>query len=160
MAKFARFCANSAIATFALVAKLCEFHICNIFAPGKFQANSIFHPGNMQDSQRHSIFEERQINSSGAFIMHLNINGLQNKYDELKLLNDTLKAHIIVISEAKIDRSYPNSQFNIQGYYMFRKNRKKGGGGLMVYFNFIFKKILKLYLKPTTPSKPLRWNLT
>ena len=42
MAKFARFCATSAIATFALVAKLCEFHICNIFAPGKFGANSIF----------------------------------------------------------------------------------------------------------------------
>ena len=42
MAEFARFCANSAIATFALVAKLCEFHICNIFAPGKFGANSIF----------------------------------------------------------------------------------------------------------------------
>ena len=43
MAEFAHFCANSAIATFALVAKLCEFHICNIFAPGKFGANSIFH---------------------------------------------------------------------------------------------------------------------
>ena len=36
--------ANSAIVTFALVAKLCKFHICNIFAPGKFGANSIFHP--------------------------------------------------------------------------------------------------------------------
>ena len=46
MAEFARFCANSAIATFALVAKLCEFHICNIFAPGKFGANSIFRPVN------------------------------------------------------------------------------------------------------------------
>ena len=46
MAEFARFCANSAIATFALVAKLSEFHICNIFAPGKFGANSIFRPVN------------------------------------------------------------------------------------------------------------------
>ena len=44
MAEFARFCANSAIATFGLVAKLCEFHICNIFAPRKFGANSIFRP--------------------------------------------------------------------------------------------------------------------
>ena len=44
MAEFARFCANSAIATFALVAKLCKFHICNIFAQGKFGANSSFHP--------------------------------------------------------------------------------------------------------------------
>ena len=44
MAKFAQKRANSAIATFALVAKLCKFHICNILAPGKFGANSIFHP--------------------------------------------------------------------------------------------------------------------
>ena len=44
MVEFARFCANSAIATFALVAKLCKFHICNIFAPGKFDANSFFRP--------------------------------------------------------------------------------------------------------------------
>ena len=44
MTEFARFCTNSAIATFALVAKLCEFHICNIFAPGKSGANSIFRP--------------------------------------------------------------------------------------------------------------------
>ena len=42
MAEFAHFCANSAIATFALVAKLCKFHICNIFAQGKFDANSFF----------------------------------------------------------------------------------------------------------------------
>ena len=39
IAEFASFCANSAIATFALVAKLCKFHICNIFAQGKFDAN-------------------------------------------------------------------------------------------------------------------------
>ena len=44
IAEFARFCANSAIATFALVAKLCKFHICNIFAQGKFDANSFFRP--------------------------------------------------------------------------------------------------------------------
>ena len=44
MPEFARFCANSAIATFALVAKLGEFHSCNIFVPGKFGANSIFGP--------------------------------------------------------------------------------------------------------------------
>ena len=42
--KFAQKQANSAIATFALVAKLCKFHICNIFAQGKFDANSFFRP--------------------------------------------------------------------------------------------------------------------
>ena len=44
MGEFAQKRANSPIATFALVAKLCKSHSCNIFAPGKFGANSIFHP--------------------------------------------------------------------------------------------------------------------
>ena len=43
IAEFARFCANLAIATFALVAKLCKFHICNIF-----DANSFFRPVEIQ----------------------------------------------------------------------------------------------------------------
>ena len=29
--------------------KLCEFHICNMFAPGKFGANSIFRPVDVYD---------------------------------------------------------------------------------------------------------------
>ena len=89
----------------------------------------------MQDLQKHSILEQRKNNSSRVFIMHLNINSLQNKFDELKLLNKTLKAHILDISETKIDTSYPNSQFTIPGYNMYRKDRKKGGGGLIAYFS-------------------------
>ena len=52
--KFAKLCnqckgGNGRICTktgnlVALVAKLCKLHICNIFAPGKFGENSIFHP--------------------------------------------------------------------------------------------------------------------
>ena len=67
-------------------------------------------------------------------IRHLNINSIQNKFDELKMLNEKLKAHVLIISEMKIDNSYPNSQFIINGYHMYRKDRVKGGGGLIVYF--------------------------
>ena len=42
---------------------------------------------------------------------------------------------ILVISETKIDRSYPDSQFKLQGYDMFRKDRAKEGGGLLVYIS-------------------------
>ena len=45
-----------------------------------------------------------------------------------------LKAHVLIISETKIDNSYPNSQFIINGYHMYRKDRVKGGGELIVYF--------------------------
>ena len=54
IAEFARFCVNSAIATFALVAKLCKFYICNIFAPGKFGANLIFRPVNTRENWKNS----------------------------------------------------------------------------------------------------------
>ena len=82
-----------------------------------------------------TIINERKNNSSEALIMHLNINSIQNKFEELKLLNDAFKAHVVVISETKIDSSYPNSQFNLHGYHMYRKDRVKGGGGLIAYFS-------------------------
>ena len=68
-------------------------------------------------------------------LIHLNINSLQNKFEELKGINDQLKSHIIFISETKIDKSYPNDQFKLPGYHMYRRERKKGGGGLLAYFH-------------------------
>ena len=53
------------------------------------------------------------------------------------MLNDSLKAHVLAISETKIDRSYPNSQFSLHGYQMYRKDRKKEGKGRIadcIYF--------------------------
>ena len=44
MAEFAQKRANLAIPTLSLGAKLCKAHTCNIFAPGKFDANSFFRP--------------------------------------------------------------------------------------------------------------------
>jgi exonuclease III len=67
-------------------------------------------------------------NTREALLIHLNINSIQNKFEELKILNDQLKSHIIFISETKNDKSYPNSQFSMAGYIMYRLDRKKGGG--------------------------------
>ena len=72
------------------------------------------------------IIEERKTNSSAALLFHLNINSIQNKFEELKILNNSIRAHILVPSETKVDSSYPNSQFNLPGYHMYRKDRKKG----------------------------------
>ena len=68
-----------------------------------------------------SIIDLRKENSSNALLMHPNINSIQNKFEDLTILNRSLKAQILVISETKIDRSYPDSQFKLQGYSMFRK---------------------------------------
>ena len=58
----------------------------------------------LSNSQVSSIVEERKNSSNGALVGHLNINSTQNRFEELKLLNDSLKARVLVISETKIDR--------------------------------------------------------
>ena len=66
-------------------------------------------------------------------ICHQNINSIQNKIEDLKELNKSLRAQIIFVSETKIDSTYPDEQFKMEGYKMFREDRKKGGGGIMAY---------------------------
>jgi exonuclease III len=40
---------------------------------------------------------------------------------------------ILTIQETKIDKSFPDSQFAINGYDLYRRDRKKEGGGIIVY---------------------------
>ena len=77
------------------------------------------------------LLQERHEYSNRILMFRLNINSLQNELDELKLLNDKMKSQIIFLSETKIDKSYPNSQFTLT----YRKDRKKGGFGIIAYFN-------------------------
>ena len=40
---------------------------------------------------------------------------------------------IFLISESKTDSTFPNTQFKINGYKLFRRNRNRFGGGLILY---------------------------
>ena len=88
-----------------------------------------------------------QSSSSGTFnlglkdkgfrIGHLNIQGLTNKIDQLKLLlqSDENLIHILGISETKLNQMHPDTPFEVNGYQKpFRRDRtENAGGGLMVY---------------------------
>ena len=74
----------------------------------------------------------RQKNAKGMLLCHLNINSSQNKFDELKDTFINSKMQIMAVGETKIDRSYPDSQFLIPGYYLHQNDRKKGGGGVLL----------------------------
>ena len=66
-------------------------------------------------------------------IGNLNINSISNKFDKLKLFVRG-KVDILVVTETKLDSTFPSSQFLIEGYsepYCFDKN--KNGGGALVY---------------------------
>ena len=40
-----------------------------------------------------------------------------------------------LFSETKLDKAFPNQQFKIHGYKMYRRDRKKHGGGVLCYVN-------------------------
>lgn len=63
-----------------------------------------------------SNFSHRQANPVFLRMAHLNINSIQNKFDELRLTNDKLKTGILVITETKIDSPFSDSQFKMENY--------------------------------------------
>ena len=84
------------------------------------------------------VVQQRKKDSTEILVMHLNANSLQNKIEEVRMLVEQFKAHVVFLGETKIDGTYPNSQFAIKNYYLYRNDRVKGGGGLMAYFHLYF----------------------
>ena len=67
-------------------------------------------------------------------IWHININSLRNKFE---LLTEKTKGNvdIFLISETKIDESFPNSQFKIDDFSNpHRVDRNEKGGRIMLLF--------------------------
>ena len=65
--------------------------------------------------------------------MWLNINYVANKFNQLKEL--VLKyVEILVFTETKLDDSFLNLQFSVDGFSEpFRIDRNRFGGGVMIY---------------------------
>ena len=79
-------------------------------------------------------------------IGNLYINSIPNKFDQLKFL-DRGNVDIFVITETKLDSTFPTSQFLIKGHsepYCFNRNRN--GVGFLIY------------VREDTPKKPLLTN--
>ena len=76
----------------------------------------------------------KEKNTKNFFFGHLNVNSIRNKFVSLEeLIKRTFD--IFLISETKIDDSFPNAQFKIEGCKSFRKDRDAFGGGLLFYVN-------------------------
>ena len=78
------------------------------------------------------LFESRRKHTGSNILMcHININSVQNKFEELAAFVKKFQCHILFVSETKIDSTHPNHQFSIPGYSVHRNDRKKDGGGVM-----------------------------
>ena len=74
----------------------------------------------------------RAQNESGV-IAHLNINFIYNKFEALKSLVEN-KVDILVITDTKIDESFPSNQFLIEWFSTpFRADRNCHSGGRVTF---------------------------
>ena len=62
------------------------------------------------------------------------MNSIRNKFESVQeIVQNTFD--IFLVCETKIDSSFPNQQFCIPEYRIFRKDRNARGGGLLFYVN-------------------------
>ena len=80
------------------------------------------------------ILTSINIKNKNRFILaQLNINSLRNKFDSLKYLIQD-KFDVLVITETKLDESFPSTQFSIDGFSNpVRLDRTSLGGGIMIF---------------------------
>ena len=74
----------------------------------------------------------RRKNIGRLILAHININSIRYKFDQL-VYGVKGKVDVLMITETKLDDSFPTMQFNIEGYYTFRLDRNEYGGGILLY---------------------------
>ena len=87
-----------------------------------------------QDGDAFAILKNLRVqNLRNVIIGQLNINSLRNKFDGLAELMKG-KLDIVVLTETKVDHTFPEKQFLVTGYKKpFRLDRNINGGGVMIY---------------------------
>ena len=79
-----------------------------------------------------SLQKIRTSNINRLIVGQLNINSLKGKIEGVKNLIKHID--ILVLTETKLDETFPKNQFLIDGYSLpFRQDRNSNGGGVMIY---------------------------
>lgn len=77
------------------------------------------------------------LRGSGMHIGHLNIRGIRSgeKMDQIRIMLQSSQNNICMlgISESKLGSDIPDSFCSINNFQCFRKDKKQGSGGLLVY---------------------------
>ena len=101
--------------------------------------NSNISQGEILEGEGNTVFDQittlRLKNPKKVMLGHLNINSIPNKFTGIMdLVKNNLD--IFLISETKIDSSFPDAQFYCEGYSSpHRRDRSMGAGGLLMYVN-------------------------
>ena len=108
-------------------------------------------------SDLEGLINLRRAYQNNPLIAYLNINSLREKIISLREILKKTKIDVLCIDETKLDSSFPNHQFKIEGYQFppLRRDRNSKGGREMVFvwegfiaskWKTLKRKTLKLYV--------------
>jgi exonuclease III len=124
----------------------------------------------LSDSQDHSLVNYETfkdvLGSKGLKMAHLNVNGIRSKLDQVRLLVSESGLDLLCLNETKIDESVSDADISIPNFDIYRRDRNKHGGGVLIYvssrINSTYVKTINLieheiiWLKLTIPyCKPI-----
>ena len=81
----------------------------------------------------HQVKQFYLTNKHNLKISHINVNSLRHKFEPFKEIMSHSIFDILCLQETKIDCSFPESQFKVPKYKMYRKDYKENEGGLIMY---------------------------
>ena len=87
--------------------------------------NLNLNPGSTQISATWSVFKNR-----GLHFVHLNINSLQSKIEELRQIAKDTNFEVVGLSETKLDETRFDCEISIPNYSLTRKYWNRKGGGI------------------------------
>ena len=94
--------------------------------PSETQSNSYLDTSSSTDNWK--VFNKR-----GLHLIHLNINSILSKIDELRVIAKKSRASVIRITESKLDKTILDEEINIDSYELVRSDRNRHGGGVVCY---------------------------
>ena len=94
--------------------------------PSETQSNSDLETWSSNDNWK--VFNKR-----GLHLIHLNINGILSKIDELRVIAKKSRTSVIGITESKLDKTVLDEEINIDGYELARSDQQRHGGGVTCY---------------------------
>ena len=98
----------------------------DITVPSETQSNSDLDTSSSTDNWK--VFNER-----GLHLIHLNINSILSKIDELRVIAKKSRASVIGITESRLDKTVLDEEINIDGYELARSDQNRHGGGVACY---------------------------
>ena len=74
----------------------------------------------------------RKTHKQNFVFVHVNINSCRHKFAPLQEILQGRFVDLLIINESKLDESFPNSQFNVEGYTIHRQDKSALSGGLIL----------------------------